>query len=78
MKKKVSKIIMILGIGLNEIIITVKLNGVTINSIEWSPEEDKIYLHIFDNDLDLEIDFDDISGENQEIILSKLSQITYN
>ena len=78
MKDKVAEIIVILGIGLNEIIITMELNGVTINSIEWSPEEDKIYLHIFDDDLDLEIDFDDVSDSNQEIIFSRLSQITYN
>ncbi len=80
MKKEIENIIKILGIGLNELIIDIELDSVIINSIEWSPSDGKIYLHIFEDldDMDIEMDFDDLSKENQEIIFKSLSQITYN
>ncbi len=78
MKKKVIQIIKILGIGLNELIVDIQLDTITINSIEWSPSDKKVYLHIFEDDLDIEMDFDDMSDENQQIILQKLSEIIYN
>lgn len=78
MKKKVIQIIKILGIGLTELIVDIQLDTITINSIEWSPSDKKVYLHIFEDDLDIEMDFDDMSDENQQIILQKLSEIIYN
>lgn len=78
MKKKVIQIIKILGIGLTELIVDIQLDTITINSIEWSPSDKKVYLHIFDDDLDIEMDFDDMSDENQQIILQKLSELIYN
>ncbi len=78
MKKKVAQIIKILGIGINELIIDIELDTITVNSIEWSPSDKKIYLHIFNDDMDIELDFDDLSDINQEIIYKNLSQITYN
>lgn len=78
MKNKLIQIIKILGIGLNEIIVDIELDTIVVNSIEWSPSDDKIYLHIFNDDLDIEMDFDDASVENQVIIFNKLSQIAYN
>lgn len=78
LKDKLIQIIKILGIGLNEIIIDIELDTITVNSIEWHPSDDKIYLHIFNDDLDIELDFDDASEENQIIIFKKLSQIAYN
>lgn len=78
MKRKISQIIKILGIGLNELIIDIKLDKITINSVEWSPSDKKIYLHVFDDDIDIEMDFDDMSPEDQETILKKLSQLIYN
>ena len=78
MKKRISQIIKIMGIGMDELIIDIDLLDYTINSIEWSESENKIYLHIFHSDLDIEIDFDDISKENKKILLLSLSQLIYN
>ena len=78
MKDKLVVIIKILGIGLNELIIDIDLKDIVINSIEWEPSENKIYLHIFSDDMDIEMDFDDMSNDNQQIIFNKLSQIMYN
>lgn len=79
MKKKVIQIIKILGIGLTELIVDIELDdSITINSVEWSPSDKKVYLHIFSDDLDIEMDFDDMSDGNQQIILQKLSELIYN
>ena len=79
MKKKVIQIIKILGIGLNELIIDIELESITINSIEWSPDDNKVYLHAFEeDDIDLEFNFDELSKADQKIIFTQLSQITYN
>lgn len=80
MKKKVIKLIKILGIGLNELIIDMELSFITFNSIEWVKGENKIYLHILDayDDLELSFDFDDLSKEDKLEIYSILSAIAYN
>lgn len=79
MKKKVIQIIKILGIGLNELIIDIELESITINSIEWSPDDNNVYLHVFDeDDIDLEFNFDELPKNDQSIIFTQLSQITYN
>jgi hypothetical protein len=79
MKKKISQIIKIIGIGLTEIIINIEIDNVTINSIEWVQSNDKIYLHIFqDDNVDIEMDFDDLSEGNKFIVLKTLSEIIYN
>ena len=79
MKKKVIQIIKILGIGLNELIIDIELESITINSIEWSPDDNKVYLHVFEeDDVDLEFNFDELPKPDQKTIFTQLSQITYN
>lgn len=80
MKKKVTKLIKILGIGLNELIIDMELSFITFNSIEWVKGENKIYLHILDayDDLELSFDFDDLSKEDKQEVYNILSAIAYN
>lgn len=80
MKKKVIKLIQILGIGLNELVIDIELSFITFNSIEWIRGENKIYLHILDayDDLELSFDFDDLSKEDKREIFNILSAIAYN
>lgn len=78
MRVKIIQIIKILGIGVNELIIDIPLDSIIINSVEWSPSDNKVYVHSFDEDYDIEMDFDDLSDENQEIILKTLSQLIYN
>ena len=78
MKTKMIQIIKILGFGFNELIIDITIEEFIINSIEYSIEEDRIYIHLFKDDMDIEIDFDDISDKSQKIIYNKLSQLAYN
>jgi len=79
MKNKVASIIKILGIGLTELIIDFELDVYSFNSIEWDEEDDKVYLHIFeDDDIDISYDFDDLSEDDQLAIYSLLSSILYN
>ena len=78
MLNKIIQIIKILGIGVNELIIDIELDSITINSIEWIQSSNKVVVHIFDEDYDIEMDFDDLSDENQLIILKTLSALIYN
>ena len=78
MKAKMISLIKILGFGFNELVIDIIIEEFTINSIEYYPSEDKVYIHLFKEDMDIEIDFEDISEESQKIIYSRLSQLAYN
>ena len=80
MKRKISKIIQILGIGLNELIIDIDLSIGLFNSIEWVKSENKIWLHILyeDDEIDISYDFDDLDQFDKYIIYTLLSSIAYN
>lgn len=80
MKKKVVNIIKILGIGLNEIVIDIDLSLGTFNSIEWVNSENKIWLHMFheDHDIQISFDFDDLDKRDKYTIHTLLSSIAYN
>ena len=68
MKRKLAKVIRILGIGLNELVIDIETSVAIFNSIEWSKSED----------IQLTFDFDDLDIIDQYIIFSLLSSIAYN
>jgi hypothetical protein len=77
-KEKVKEIINILGVGYNEIVTDLNIDGFIFNSIEWDEEEDKILLHMFeDDDYDYFVDFDDLEEESKQKIYVLLS-IIYN
>lgn len=80
MKKKVSKIILILGIGLTEIIMDIDLSLGTFNSIEWVKSENKIWLHMFheDDDIQISFDFDDLDKIDKYVVYTLLASIAYN
>ncbi len=80
MKKKVIKIIQILGIGLTELIIDIDLSIGTFNSIEWSKSENKVWLHMFhdEGDIQISVDFDDLDKDDKYEIYTLLASITYN
>jgi len=80
MKKKISKIIRILGIGLTELIIDIELSLGTFNSIEWIKSENKIWLHMFheDDDIQISFDFDDLDDLDKYIVYTLLASIAYN
>jgi hypothetical protein len=80
MKRKVAKIIQILGIGLTEIILDIDLSLGTFNSIEWIKSENKIWLHMFheDDDIQISFDFDDLDKIDKYIVYTLLASIAYN
>ena len=78
MKKKIIRLIRILGIGIDELVLDLDLESESFDSIEWDRENDKIYLHIFgEDDLDLSVDFDDLTDKDHQDIYKILSVI-YN
>jgi hypothetical protein len=80
MKRKVAKIIQILGIGLYEIVVDIDLSLGTFNSIEWIKSENKIWLHMFheDDDIQISFDFDDLDKIDKYIVYTLLASIAYN
>lgn len=80
MKKKVATIIRIMGIGLNELVMDFHTSVATFNSIEWVKSDNKIYLHIFhdDDDIQISFDFDDLEKNDKLEIYVILSSILYN
>jgi hypothetical protein len=80
MKKKVANMVRIMGIGLNELVIDLPTSVATFNSIEWVKSENKLYLHIFHDDEEIQIsfDFDDLSKDDKLEVFVILSSILYN
>jgi hypothetical protein len=80
MKRKVAKMILIMGIGLTELIMDIELSFATFNSIEYVKSENKIYLYIMHEDEDIEIsyDFDDLDKEDKYLVYISLASILYN
>ena len=80
MKKKVANMVRIMGIGLNELVIDFQTSVATFNSIEWIKSENKLYLHIFrdDDEIQISFDFDDLSKDDKLEIYVILSSILYN
>ena len=80
MKKKVAKMILIMGIGLTELVMDIDLSFATFNSIEYVKGENKIYLYIMreDDDLEISYDFDDLDKEDKMIVYISLASILYN
>ena len=80
MKKKVINMVRIMGIGMNELIIDLNTSVAIFNSIEWVKSENKLYLHIFhdDDDIQISFDFDDLSKDDKLEIYVILSSILYN
>jgi hypothetical protein len=80
MKKKIAKMILIMGIGLTELIMDIELSFATFNSIEYVKSENKIYLYIMHEDEDIEIsyDFDDLDKQDKYLVYISLASILYN
>jgi hypothetical protein len=80
MKRKITKMILIMGIGLTELIMDIELSFATFNSIEYVKAENKIYLYIMHEDEDIEIsyDFDDLDKEDKYLVYISLASILYN
>jgi hypothetical protein len=78
MKKEVIDIIKYVGLNLNEIFIDIKLSeDVTFNSIEYR-YPDEVILHVFIEDMDIEVQWDDILPSKQKKILKKIRPLLLN
>ena len=64
-RKKVRILIKALGMNFNELVINLPLSVDEFDSIEWDSTSRKIYLHIFNDDLEFSTDFDDLSDEDK-------------
>lgn len=75
LKEKAIKLVKDLGIGIYEIVLDIQLTFALCNSIEYVKSEDKIYIHIFEEDYDLVIDFEDLEEIDMLEILRVLKAI---
>jgi hypothetical protein len=79
MKKKVAKMVLIMGIGLSELVMDIETSVALFNSIEYVRSENKIWLHIFEEgDLELSVDFDSLGKEDKLAVYVSLASILYN
>ena len=77
-KSKIIEIVKILGnVNEKEIFVIIQLSFGQIDSIEL--DNCDIYLHKFcEDNIDIQMDLDDITQEDQEIIYSELCKLAYN
>ena len=79
MKKKVAKMVLIMGIGLSELVMDIETSVALFNSIEYVRSENKKWLHIFEEgDLELSVDFDSLGKEDKLAVYVSLASILYN
>ena len=79
MKKKVAKMVLIMGIGLSELVMDIETSVALFNSIEYVRSENKIWLHIFEEgDLELSVDFDSLGKDDKLAVYVSLASILYN
>jgi hypothetical protein len=71
-RKKVRILIKTLGADVPELIINLQLSIAEFDSIEWNPDSKRIYLNIFDEDLEYSQDFDDLSDDDKVEIYKTL------
>jgi hypothetical protein len=73
-RKKVKNLIKNLGVNTLELLIEMPLSFSMCDSIEYNEKDDRIYIHIFDDDdFDLICDFDDIEEEDKLKVYQILS-----
>ncbi len=60
-KNHLISIIKSLSIDLDEVIVDISLEEITFNSIEWV-RPNKLILHVFSGDFDIEYDYDDLDS----------------
>lgn len=78
-KNKIIPIVRIVGITLDEILVDIEIEWITIHSVEWRRSDNKVYVHTFlEDDYDIEMDFEDLPIEDQKLIYTTLAQYTLN
>jgi hypothetical protein len=73
-RKKVRILIKTLGADVPELVINLPLSTAEFDSIEWNPDSKRIYLNIFDGDLEYSQDFDDLPDDDK----IEIYKILYN
>lgn len=74
-KNKVKNLIKLLGMGINEIVLDMKIGDTEFNSIELIEEIDQIILHIFEDDYDYYYEFDSLTIDEKKDVYNTLSVI---
>jgi hypothetical protein len=73
-KKKTIKIIKTIGIDIFEIVIKMPISFIVFDSIEYVESTGKIILHYWEEDYDMNCDFDDLENEDKLKIYEILSK----
>ena len=76
MREQLISIIKILGVNYNEIIVDIDLDTYVINTIEIV--NNIIVLHIFLDEMDIELNYDDINEADKYVIYQTLNSMLYN
>ena len=78
-KDEVIKLVKILGIGLNELVITINLDGIIIDTIEYDKKTIKLFVNAWVTDeMEIQINYDDLNEKNQMMIYYTLSSLVNN
>ena len=77
MKMEIIKILKILGVGCTEVLVDIELNELLINSIELL-NDDQIILHVFVDNYDIELYFDELDEIEKMNIYQILISLLYN
>lgn len=75
LRKRAINYIDMIGLGIKEIVIDIKLSDMEINSIEYCDIKEKVLLHVFDGEMDLTFDFDLMEENDRLIIIDFLRDI---
>lgn len=79
MKREIVKAIRIMGIGTNEVLMDFYLSIGFFESIEWSPSDGDIWLHMFSDDgFQISVEWDDLSNDDKMEVYIVLRSILYN
>ena len=79
MKRKLISLIVLLGITVDEVLITIDMGGFEFHSIEWDRKRNKILLHKFvGEEFDLEFDYDELPKKIKKEIYLFLLRETLN
>jgi hypothetical protein len=73
-RKKVKILIKILGNGTLELVINLPLSMAEFDSIEWNPSNKRIYLNIFDDNIEYSQNFDHLPDDDK----IEIYKILYN
>jgi hypothetical protein len=75
LKRRLIRSIELLGFGMVELVYDIELSEIIINTIEYDRVNNLILLHVFNDELDMIYDFDNLSDSDKLIIIKSLDRI---